>query len=125
MRIVVVCLVLGVLALPTAAGAATSVPSRFFGTNWDADISKNAPPALQDQEWKRMHDSGVKATRAPVEWAATETSPGVYDWSKVDRLVQLATENDIELLPVVLYAPPWDREDPDSFASPPEDPNTY
>jgi hypothetical protein len=117
--------VLGLLALPTAAGAATRVPAKFFGTNWDAQIQKNAPPALQDQEWKRMHDSGVKATRVPVSWVFVETSPGVYDWTATDRLVELATKNDIELLPVVLYSPEWQRRQLENFASPPKDPSAY
>jgi hypothetical protein len=42
-----------------------------------------------------------------------------------DSVVARAAARQIELLPIVMYAPPWARTDPDVTASPPRQPGDY
>jgi hypothetical protein len=50
---------------------------------------------------------GVKQVRIDWEWRLVEGQKGVYDWTPMDNLVKAAAEQDIELLPIVHYAPNW------------------
>ena len=60
-----------------------------------------------------------------LNWAVAEPSRGQYDWAPSDALVSLASVNDVELLPVVIYAPQWARQHPDQGASVPKNPADY
>jgi len=108
-----------------ASAALARVPATFFGTMWDGEIAKNAPDATQDQEWKRMADTGVRATRAPFEWVRIQPKRDKFDFTTSDRTVRLAAAHGVELLPVVIYAPKWARLHRRAFASPPRDPADY
>jgi hypothetical protein len=115
--------ILALALLPAASQAA--VPATFFGANWDAEISKDAPAAVQEREWERMSQTGVRTTRAAFEWVKIETEPDEYDFTVSDRVVRMAAMNDVEVLPVVMYAPPWEREQRGNFSSPPKNPKHY
>jgi hypothetical protein len=119
--IAVLCILSG--AAPAAAQA--RVPATFFGTMWDGAIAQTAPQATQDREWERMATTGVRAGRATFEWVNIEPERGKYDFTTSDRLVRLAATHDVELLPVVLYAPRWARENRTNFVSPPKRPADY
>ena len=47
---------------------------------------------------------------------------GTPRWAETDPVVTHAAKHGIELLPVVLEAPRWARENPRAYHSPPEDP---
>ncbi|MEA2481454.1 MAG: polysaccharide biosynthesis protein PslG [Thermoleophilaceae bacterium] len=125
MKILLTCLALCAFAAAPAAAQAQTVPPSFFSTNWDGEIAKNAGDQLRDAEWKRMTDTGVGSTRTNFDWVTAEPRKGVYRWTTIDDLVSVATRNRIELLPVVMNAPPWARERSGNFGSPPKDPNDY
>ena len=117
---------LALLAPGGAAAAERSVPQGFFGMNWDSEISETASPALEDQQWARMARSGVEATRTTFVWAAAQPQPnGPIDFTRTDRVVALASRHGIELLPVVIQAPPWARLDHRYAFSPPRNPDEY
>ena len=118
-------ILLMLLAAGPAGAAKRSVPQAFYGVNWDSEISENAPAALEDQEWARMARSGVEATRTNFLWRTAQPEPGgPIDFTRTDRLVTLATRHGIELLPIVILAPPWARLNGADF-SPPRDPEEY
>ena len=108
-----------------APSAHARVPESFFGTMWDGEIAHNASDATQSQEWARMARTGVRATRSTFEWAKIEPRRGRFDFATSDRLVRLAATHDVELLPVVIYAPPWARQRRGNYASPPRRPEEY
>jgi hypothetical protein len=117
--------VLGALSLAVPAAAQARVPASFFGTMWDGEIVNNASEPVQDREWARMAETGVRSSRATFEWVKIEPRRGRYDFTSSDRLVGLASRHGVELLPVVIYAPRWARERRGNFASPPRDPADY
>lgn len=112
------------LAFLPATGQA-AVPSTFFGANWDAEIAKDAPLHVQEREWRRMSQTGARTARVAFEWVKIETEPDRYDFTVSDRVVRMAVLNNVDLLPVVMYAPPWERERRGSFSSPPKNPKHY
>jgi polysaccharide biosynthesis protein PslG len=112
---------LGAAAL--AAGPAQAKP--FLGVVYDGDVT-GAAPATQDAEWARMHKTGVQTTRVVFSWADAQPAEGQPPgFGATDATVARAARNEIELLPIVIYAPAWAREDAANGASPPKDPSAY
>jgi hypothetical protein len=104
---------------------ATAAPQRFYGVVYDRDVS-SAPGATQDAEFQKMHTTGVKTVRRVFSWAdAQPTADQPPSFTETDAFVARAARNDIEILPIVMYAPPWARTDPGNFASPPANPGAY
>lgn len=116
--------VLLALLLPSAA-AARRVPQGFYGVVFDGAVT-TAPASVQDAQFARMARSGVESARTVFSWAAAQpVQGGPFDFSATDRLVALATQHGMSLLPIVIGTPEWARANPSSPASPPADPNAY
>ena len=113
------------LAFATPASARRDVPRGFYGTVLDGDVLL-APPGVQAAQWAQMAQSGVETTRVVFSWSDAQPVQGAPpDFRGIDQLVTGAVSHGIELLPVVIYAPPWARENPSEFNSPPADPAQY
>jgi hypothetical protein len=50
------------------------------------------------EEIKSIQELGVSLIRMPFQWRLIKISPGVYDWSTIDRLVKAAQTRQIEIL---------------------------
>ena len=100
-------------ALPAAAGAAErKVPRGFVGVMWDKEI-QDAPADVQRAQWERMARSGVESARVIFSWHLAQEPPGAQpDFSRTDQMVRNGAAHGIELLPVIVYAPPWARVKP-------------
>ena len=108
------------LLLPSAA-AARSVPHGFYGMVYDGSVT-SAPADVQSAQFSRMARSGVETLRTVFSWSdAQPVQGGPIDFTHTDLLVGEAAAHRIDLLPVVLYAPPWARRDSSLFNSPPSD----
>lgn len=85
-------------------GTALAGPPDFLGTNilWDG-----GDPVKLESSFRRMKGLGLRMARIDWEWRAVESRKGAYDWTALDRLVSLAHENGVSLLPIVHYAPDW------------------
>ena len=69
---------------------------------------------------------GARALRFGVSWAETETSPGTYDWSKLDVIINTAHRLGMSVIPYFCYTPRWAAPEPSDFwAQPPRDPNWF
>jgi hypothetical protein len=116
-----------VAAVSATALAAAPVAAKtpFMGVVYDGDVA-SAPAATQDAEWARMAKSGVQTTRVVFSWADAQPDEGQPpSFAATDAIVARASRNDIELLPIVIYAPAWARADASNGASPPRDPAAY
>ena len=108
-------------AAPTQAAA----QQRFFGVVFDRDVS-SAPAATQDAQFRKMRATGVRTVRRVFSWAEAQPAQDQPpSFAATDALVARAALNDIEILPIVMYAPAWARTDPNTFASPPANPSDY
>jgi hypothetical protein len=77
-------------------------------------------------QWGRMAASGVETARVVFSWADAQQVQGApVDFTRTDALVAGAVAHRIDLLPVVLYAPPWARTDPALFNAPPNGTDGY
>ena len=118
-------LVAAVASAGTLAAPALAAPARFYGVVYDRDVSV-ASPQTQDQQFARMKAVGVQAVRRVFSWQDAQPVQGQPpDFADTDALVARAARNDIEVLPIVMYAPVWARQSADDAASPPRDPNDY
>jgi hypothetical protein len=114
------------LICTAAPAAARDVPPLFYGVNYDADIRNRAPNDLQDREWALMPQAGVESARTMFSWNdAQPRRDEPPSFTKTDPYVARAARGNIDLLPVVMEAPPWARENADSFHSPPREPAEY
>lgn len=55
----------------------------------------------------KVKQLGVQQICIDWEWRLGEQQRGQYNWLVLDQLVKLASEQRLEILPVVHYAPPW------------------
>jgi hypothetical protein len=91
----------------------------------DRDVA-TAAPATQDSQFALMRRTGVRTVRRVFSWAAMQPEQAqAPDFADTDALVGRAARNDIEILPIVMYAPAWARLNPDDAASPPRDSADY
>jgi hypothetical protein len=123
MRIVLLAAV--VAAVCASVATAEAAPGRFFGVVYDREVSV-AAPAVQDAQFVLMRKSRVRTVRSVFSWAAAQPSAGqAPDFSSTDALVARAARNNIEILPIVMYAPAWARIDPGNDASSPRNVTDY
>src|SRR5690348_10767034 len=101
-----------------APASARDVPRDFYGAVLDGGVLSASPDVL-GQQWGQMAASGVETVRTVFSWAdAQPLAGGPFDFTRTDALVADAAANRIDLLPVVIYAPPWARKDASQLASP-------
>jgi hypothetical protein len=138
-----------VLLLVCAPGALAQrqVPPRFLGVVADGPLLDDRALAGAHTSLRRELDlmvgAGVESVRLSFYWAEMqpyaswadppaaerdrfEDGAGVpTDFEVTDRVVRLAAERGLSLLPVVLWAPGWAALLPGEFASPPSNPAVY
>jgi hypothetical protein len=114
-----------VAAAAVVAPPAQAAPKRFLGVVYDREVSV-APAAVQDEQFALMRKNGVRTVRSVLSWAAIQPTAGQPpNFADTDALVARAARNDIEILPIVMYAPIWARLRPENPASPPRKSSTY
>jgi hypothetical protein len=144
---VLVCATLACLSTFAAAAPAREVPRDFIGVMADGPLLEEetlerAGTSL-GREMDLMVRAGVESIRLSFSWARVqphrswnEVPPGEVagfrdsggiptDFRATDRIVRMAAERGLSLLPVVLEAPAWAARHPGEFASPPADPRAY
>ena len=121
--------VLALIALPmalpaTADAAKRKVPAKFYGTMWDKEIA-DASPEIYDQQFAKMAVNGVEAARVIFSWNLAQEQQGQTTYRFTDPMIEYAARHGIEPLPVVTYAPPWARVEPNELGSAPSNYQAY
>jgi hypothetical protein len=112
-------------AAPSAVAAKRKVPVGFHGVDYDREAAW-APAEVQGAMWREMARTGVESARVIFDWSEAQKQSFVpVSFHETDPLVANATAQGIELLPVVIYAPPWACEVPSKKASAPSDLAAY
>jgi Beta-galactosidase/Glycosyl hydrolase catalytic core len=118
-------LLLTILAVLVTAPVADAASKRFFGVVYDRAVSE-ASAEVQDAQFALMRKTGVRTVRRVFSWAEAQPAEGQPpNFASLDALVERAARNDIEILPIVMYAPAWARLNPDDFASRPRNNADY
>ncbi len=107
-------------ALAPVVEAAPQTPRGFFGVMYDG-VGLAASDAKQDGQHALMARSGVETVRVGFVWEFLQPNEGdAFDFSYTDRYVRYAATHGLDVLPVMLYAPPWARAFEERVYSPPE-----
>ena len=70
---------------------------------------------LQDNDFKRMKKLNITYLRFTVFWEGIEKEKGVFDWRRMDRIISLARNNQIQPVLVIGYLPKYLREKKNTF----------
>lgn len=97
MKTVFAIFLLGVFTL-----SAAPLPEDPYGVC--AHVSRNEPI---EQTFKAMHDAGITWVRTDFDWSPVEPSPGQWNFSRLDRLINTAQSEKINILPILNAAPSW------------------
>jgi hypothetical protein len=116
----------GLLIAAPMVSAQRSVPQGFFGVMYDHGIEK-APDDVQDAQFDLMASSGVETVRTVFDWgeAQPQGRGSEIKFGRTDGIVRRAALRNIDLLPVVFYAPRWARAYRNRFTSPPKSRSDY
>lgn len=78
--------------------APSAAANKHIGV-WLLETRNDTPPIIRAARanWVRM----------AINWAATEPSPGVYNWSLADRKVQDAKAEGFDIVLAVMHNPSW------------------
>lgn len=60
-----------------------------------------------EASFEKIKALGMTEARVDWEWRAVEPTKGTYDWTVMDRLMDLAEKHSVHVLPIVHYAPEW------------------
>jgi len=115
---------LGPSAQAASAPAAGDPALPFYGT-WSDGLSMER--TFNQKELTRQADNGVGLVRQYIWWDRMETSPGVYNWGRMDQLVTDASKGGVQILPTLLYPPEFYNSEPEGYSGapyPPDDPQT-
>jgi hypothetical protein len=91
-------------AFPVEGSVSDRIGVASPGMFWD-------PPAEMDKEFSYMKAAGIKWLRCTFPWTALKTTQGAdWDWTRMDMLVDKAEENGINIVAILINAPPWANE---------------
>ena len=117
---------LAAVLVAAPAAPARAVPEGFFGVMYDNGI-ETASDAAQDSQWDLMASSGVETVRTVFDWADAQPRGrgSEIDFTRTDGVVRRAALHNLDVLPVIFYAPPWARAYRKRFTSPPKSRSDY
>ena len=75
-----------------------------------AHVSRHGDHELAAQEFQLMRQAGISWARTDFDWTTVQPrQDGPWDYSMIDRTVQLAEEGGITILPILGYDVAWAR----------------
>ena len=101
-RFVVLAALAALLILPARASAS---PYIRYGVQDDAWLEYG--PGTLDDRLDQLAALGVDIVRVTVDWRVTEPRPGVYDWTRADRLLDGLHAQRIAPLVTLYGSPTW------------------
>jgi hypothetical protein len=101
---------------PATPSPTAPAPRRFTITGSRAgfahgfELVRRESPADVEADLDLMASTGAQWLRASITWGSIELSPGVYNWTGTDRVVQGALARGMSVVAVISSAPGWDRK---------------
>lgn len=59
------------------------------------------------QTFQKMHEAGINWVRTDFDWKYSEPKQGSWNYSHLDRVIELAKKEKINVLPILDYDVPW------------------
>lgn len=112
---------------PQSRETSTHANFYFMPTALGDDYFDGTSPVTRlERHFAAAHRAGVKYLRCAFSWNGIEPERGQFKWTFWDKLVSLAEQNRIGLIPYVAYTPQWAAREPKDFwKQPPRDPQLY
>ncbi|HEX6513658.1 MAG TPA: cellulase family glycosylhydrolase [Chloroflexota bacterium] len=94
-------------------------PSHYAGANpqswWcvmpnctsDFNVNGQGPMATVTQELQAAKAVGSSWVRLEIPWPVIEPASGVFDWSRMDAIMQASQATGEQILPVPMWTPQW------------------
>jgi Beta-galactosidase len=129
-HIIVIAAVLAMVLAAPAEAAKRRVPFGFFGSVLPPEMAQpsRVSDAVLEQQMALAARSGVETLRVTTAANALEPAQGMYDWTRLDRLVAAAARHRIPILLNVTEPTLWNVErpdDPEWRRHPPREPGPY
>lgn len=86
----------------------------------DFDVDGRGPMPTIDAELADIHALGARYAGIGVPWPLIETSPGTFDWSRLDAIVAAARHAGVTLEPRLVWTPEWAGGGPQLDQPPPQ-----
>lgn len=83
-------------------GTAHVLPANVSTSPYGINVHLSSSDVLQ-----KAKDAGIKWIRIDIDWFTIEKTPGNFDYTGVDRVVNFANANDLSILAVLAYTPGW------------------
>jgi hypothetical protein len=103
---VAIALTCALVLLPAGAGSGApvavppTVPTGFWGVAPQTEIS--------EEDARYMVAGGLESVRVPVPWNAVQpTRKGGYDWSGLDKVMEVTSRAGLRVLPFLYGTPSW------------------
>ncbi len=93
-----------------SSSSGNTVPAAYFGLH----LSGNILPSVQNPTpWPTMSFGSLRIWDDGNSWQDVNTAQGVYDWSKVDELMQLAGQHGVtDIMYTMAKTPTWASSNP-------------
>src|SRR5690242_17555873 len=101
----VLVLILAAAAVAALAAGAEAAPAVSYGLQDDAWIEFG--PGTLESRIATLQELGLKVVRVTVHWDAAEPSPGEYDWSRTDALLEPLEAAGIDPVVTLYGTPEW------------------
>jgi glycosyl hydrolase family 42 (putative beta-galactosidase) len=101
----VLVLILAAAAVAALAAGAGAAPAVSYGLQDDAWIEFG--PGTLESRIATLQELGLKVVRVTVHWDAAEPSPGEYDWSRTDALLEPLEAAGIDPVVTLYGTPEW------------------
>jgi uncharacterized protein YgiM (DUF1202 family) len=118
------------IAAPVTAAAAlpaavTNAPPPSGGGFFAYGIQVNTWQGDKGGSAGMVRDIGFGWAKQQVRWEFVENEPGAVNWSEMDQIIDVMSNNGVSVLFSVVTAPQWTRPDKPGTGGPPNDFNLY
>ncbi len=112
-------------AASSAAAAAGNAPPPAGGGSFAYGIQINAWQGDVNGSAAMTKELGFPWVKQQVRWEFVEDSPGAVNWTEMDRIMDVMTGNNLQVLFSVVTSPQWTRPDKPGTGGPPNDFNLF
>ncbi len=74
-----------------------------------AHVSRGGELPIAAQEFARMNEAGINWVRTDYDWSGQEKKQGQWSFDHLDKLMKIANDNKINILPILDYDVSWAR----------------
>lgn len=110
---------------PAPPVAEAPAPSARTSLQYGLNVFVWGQPDTRTRDLATARNAGFEWQKSLFQWRAVERSPGQFDWSEADRVVQASNAAGLNILARLDFQPAWARQDGREGNGAPDDPATF